>query len=54
MMNDTQYHTPWIDKFQHFSAPSSIAIIHVNGGNVTLDAYNPETFEKIAENVKLT
>jgi hypothetical protein len=53
MMNDTQYHTPWIDKFQHFSAPSSMAIIHVNGSNVTLDAYNPETFEKIAENVKL-
>ncbi|MCU1251377.1 MAG: hypothetical protein JWQ49_4406 [Edaphobacter sp.] len=53
MMNDTQYHTPWIDKFQHCSAPSSMAITHVNGGNVTLDLDNPETFEKIAENVKL-
>ena len=46
MMNDTQYHTPWIDKFQHFSAPSSMAIIHVNGGNVTLDAYNPENLRE--------
>ncbi len=53
MMNDAKYHTPWISKFQYFSAPTSMAIFHVDGAGVTLSAYNPETFEKIAENVKL-
>jgi hypothetical protein len=52
-MNAGQYHTPFNDKFEHFSGPTTMAIFHINGLNVTLDAYNPETFEKVAENVKL-
>jgi hypothetical protein len=30
-----------------------MAIFHVNGASVTLDAYNPETFETIVEGMKL-
>jgi hypothetical protein len=44
---------PWVDKFQFFSVMNSIAIMHINGPSVTLEAYNPETFEKICEDVKL-
>jgi hypothetical protein len=52
-MNDAKYHTPWNDKIEHFTGPTSMAIFHVNGANVTLDAYNPETFEMIVEGIKL-
>jgi hypothetical protein len=52
-MNDDKYHTPWNDKFEHFTGPTSMAIFHVNGASVTLDAYNPETFETITEGIKL-
>jgi hypothetical protein len=44
---------PWMDKFQFFTAPPSMALFHVNGPSVTLEAFNPETFEKICEDVKL-
>lgn len=44
---------PWADKFQYFSVMNSIAIMHINGPGVTLEAYNPETFEKICDDVKL-
>lgn len=52
-INAGEYHTPFNDKFQHFTGPTSMAIFHVNGLSVTLDAYNPETFERIVENVRL-
>ncbi len=52
-MNNGQYRTPWNDHFEHFSAPASMAIFEVNGRNVTLNAYNPETFESIAKDIKL-
>jgi hypothetical protein len=44
---------PWMDKFKFFTAPPSMALFHVNGPSVTLEAFNPETFEKICEDVKL-
>lgn len=53
LMQDGKYHTPWGDKFQFFSGPTVMAIFHVSGPSVTLDAYNPETFETIVEGLKL-
>jgi hypothetical protein len=44
---------PWMDKFKFLTAPPSMALFHVNGPSVTLEAFNPETFEKICEDVKL-
>ena len=44
---------PWMDNFKFFTAPPSMALFHVNGPTVTLEAFNPETFEKICEDVKL-
>jgi hypothetical protein len=44
---------PWMDKFKFFTVPPSMALFHVNGPSVTLEAFNPETFEKICEDVKL-
>jgi len=45
--------TPWVDKFQYFSAPPALALIHVDGKHVSLEVVNPETFEKICDNVQL-
>ncbi len=45
--------TPWVDKFQYFSAPPALALIHVDGKHVSLEVFNPETFEKICDNVQL-
>jgi hypothetical protein len=44
---------PWVDKFKYFSTGSIMAIFHVNGPSVTLEAFNPETFEQICADVKL-
>jgi hypothetical protein len=38
---------------KYFTAPPALAMIHVDGKNVTLRAMRAETFEKICEGVKL-
>jgi hypothetical protein len=45
--------TPWVDKFQYFAAPPALSLFHVDGLHVSMEVFNPETFEKIAEDVKL-
>jgi hypothetical protein len=45
--------TPWVDRFQYFAAPPALALFHVDGLHVSMEVFNPETFEKIAEDVKL-
>lgn len=44
---------PWVDKFKYFTPAPTMAIFHVNGPSISLEAFNPETFEQIAADVKL-
>lgn len=53
MMNEGKYRVPWNDRIRYFSGPTSLALFHVNGLSVTLEAFNPETFEPICADVKL-
>ena len=39
--------TPWVDKFQYFTAPPTLSLFKVNGSHVSMDTFNPETFETI-------
>jgi len=45
--------SPWSDQFQYFTHPPSVALITVNGKNVTLNAMSVETFGKIVTDLKL-
>ena len=47
------HNTPWAEHFQYFAVPPSLALFHVDGQSVTMQALNPETFETICTNVKL-
>jgi hypothetical protein len=39
--------TPWMAKFKYFTEPPAISLITVDGKNVSIKAFNPETFGKI-------
>jgi hypothetical protein len=45
--------SPWSDKYQFFTEPPILALISVNGKNVTLKAMNVETFGSVCKDVKL-
>lgn len=47
------YNTPWADQFKYFTAPPTLSMFTVSGKSVTMRVLNPETFETIADNVKL-
>lgn len=46
-------HSPWSDQFQYFTQPPAVALITVNGKNVSLTAMSAETFGKICTDIKL-
>lgn len=45
--------TPWVDKFQYFTGPPTMALFHIAGPKVTMEVFNPLTFERICDDVKL-
>src|SRR5260221_3286069 len=45
--------SPWSAGYRYFTEPPALALIHVDGENVKLEAQRMETFEKICENVQL-
>lgn len=44
---------PWAERFKYYSPSPTMAVFHVDGPSVTLEAFNPETFEQICSDVKL-
>jgi len=45
--------SPWSAGFRYFTEPPALALIHVEGQQVTLSALRTETFGKICEGVRL-
>jgi len=45
--------SPWSDGYQYLTEPPALALIHVDGQHVTLEAQRMETFERICENIRL-
>ncbi len=45
--------SPWSGGYKYFTEPPALALIHVDGGRVTLSAVRIETFENICESVRL-
>jgi hypothetical protein len=45
--------SPWEGSFKYFTEPPIVALISVNGKNVSLNAMRAETFETICKDVKL-
>jgi len=45
--------TPWADKFQYFTGPPTMALFHIDGLKVSMEVFNPQTFEKICNDISL-
>jgi len=45
--------SPWSGEFRYFTQPPALALIRVDGKNVTLKAIRTETFEEICRDVRL-